>query len=190
MNEPFHFTDAETEAQKATEPSLGPNLCPCLGLCRPIWSTTSKNPLRIQGQESSQGSCPSLREVRQSNAKSHPPHPAPIPPPAHQSPCCPRWAGAQAQVAGNWLHVPRVGEEVTRAICGNVASGRKGEGEGGGNSAAPKRPLTCIFSTALATSEPVFFLLGKGSEARGFLSRHPHETTPLKNSIFSPSLTA
>ena len=66
------------------------------------------------------------------------------------------------------------------------ASGRKGEGEGGGNSAAPKRPLTCIFSAALATSEPVFFLLGKGSEARGFLSRHPHETTLLKNSIFSP----
>lgn len=116
MNEPFHFTDAETEARKVTELSLGPNLCPCLGLCYPIWSMTSKNPLRIQGQESSQGSCPSLREVRQSNTKPDPPHPAPIPPPARYSPCCPRWAGARPR---QLAHVPRVGEEVTRAVCGN-----------------------------------------------------------------------
>ena len=56
-------------------------------------------------------------------------------------------------------------------------SGRKEEGEGGGELCGPQ---ICIFSSALTTSEPVFFLLGKGFEARGFLSRHPPETTLLK----------
>lgn len=106
MNEPLHFPDAETEAQKAPDQIPFP-VCPPLH--HPIWSPTSENPL-------AQGflMAPAQASGRQSGTE-----PGPASPTSLLLTLLPTVGGGQARAASSWPHVPRAGKEVTRAVCGN-----------------------------------------------------------------------